>query len=246
MTALHLMASLLECALSSTYDDTVNNVQPNGPSVLHLRVFDLSGNSKGQVTFKSRTAQLVFDYPPSNMTEIGLCKSIGRGRDGTVFLATAVRRAVANTVPMAPLFAVKVYHQAPNMHDVAHKEFSNLQRVYVQSQLLKATAFKSLNLNGFAALAMPYFRPTPRTLRKQALTYLKNHVFPKFSEQRLRLKFGDDSLEDEVHWRHVLHYLEGAKFKFVYIDLVDLGDLDDQVVDRAWEAQAVELLQKRI
>ena len=151
---------------------------------------------------------------------------------------------MASTVPSTihgssvTAFAVKFFHgEQTKQH--AEKERDHYHAIYTPHMFPKH-AFRVVYLQQQCCLLLPYFAPTPKDLRDEALKELQEKIFPAMTKARLRLNVGKN---DEVHWRHVLNYESNGARHFVFIDLVRL--LSNSENDNTWESAALNLLSLR-
>ena len=228
-----MLASLLECAVSSPQDKRCNRIGDEN-AVLRMSLVDVKDPYTCQ--FKSYEALATFGYPPPDTKKFGIWHELGSGADGTVHMASTVPSRVEER--SATAFAVKFFHgEQTKQH--AETERDHYHAIYTP-HMFPEHAFRVVCLQQQYCLLLPYFAPTPKNLRDEALVELQEKIFPAMTKAQLRLNVGKN---DEVHWRHVLNYESNGAKHFVFIDLVRL--LPDPERDDTWESLALALLRKR-
>jgi len=229
-----MLASLLECAVSSPRDKSCNIVEDE-TAVLRMSLVD--ANHPLTCQFKSYEALATFGYPPPGIEKFGIWQELGSGADGTVRMASTVPSAIRGSCVTA--FAVKFFH-GEETKPPAETERDHYHAIYTP-HMFPEHAFQVVYLQQ-PCLLLPYFKPTPKNLRDKALQELQEKIFPAMTEAQLQLNVGKG---DEVHWRHVLNYCESnGAIHFVFIDLVRLQP--NPASHNAWESAALDLLRKRM
>jgi len=233
-----MLASLLECAVSSPRDKRCNIVDDD-TAVLRMSLVD--ANHPLTCQFKSYQARATFGYPPAGTKKFGIWQELGSGADGTVRMASTVPSAICGSCVTA--FAVKFFHEVSHGEETkppAEIERDHYRAIYTPHMFPKH-AFQVVCLQQ-QCLLLPYFKPTPKNLRGKALEELERNIFPAMTNAKLRLNVDED---DEVHWRHVLNYCDSnGAIHFVFIDLLRL--LPNPCSHKAWESHALGLLRQRM
>ena len=184
---MHMLASLLECAVSSPRDKRCNIVDDD-TAVLRMSLVD--ANHPLTCQFKSYQALATFGYPPAGTKKFGIWQELGSGADGTVRMASTVPSAIRGSCVTA--FAVKFFH-GEETKPPAETERDHYHAIYTP-HMFPEHAFRVVYLQQQCCLLLPYFAPTPKDLRDEALKELQEKIFPAMTKAQLRLNVGKITL----------------------------------------------------